>query len=263
MPDVFFQKTKNTLKTDLKDLLSQVGGLKQFIKPGDRVLIKPNFNTADPFPASTDLDFLRAVVELIQAENPKEIIIGEACTFSQSTQKVMTLKQVSKLAKLAHVRIIDFDQARDWVTKEIPQGKYLKKVTLPKILFEVDKLILLPCCKTHSFAAYTGALKLSIGFMSKMDKMMFHTGHLQEKIAELNLLIHPDLVIMDARKCFITKGPASGEVREPQLLLASTSRIQIDQEGMKIISQFEGNDLCNISSDDLVQIKYARELGIK
>jgi uncharacterized protein (DUF362 family) len=70
-----------------------------------------------------------------------------------------------------------------------------------------------------------------------------HLSYLQEKIAELNTLFNVDLIIMDARKCFITRGPAEGEVREPNLILASDDRIAIDVEGIKIIQSFKGNSL--------------------
>jgi uncharacterized protein (DUF362 family) len=62
-------------------------------------------------------------------------------------------------------------------------------------------------------------------------------------MADLNLVIHPDLIIVDGRKCFITGGPFHGEVREPNVVLASGDRIAIDVEGIKIIESFEGAKL--------------------
>jgi len=67
---------------------------------------------------------------------------------------------------------------------------------------------------------------------------------------------------MDARKCFITKGPSEGEMREPDLILASEDRIALDIEGIKIIQSFEGNNLKDINPEELVQIKRAREMGL-
>jgi uncharacterized protein (DUF362 family) len=89
--------------------------------------------------------------------------------------------------------------------------------------------------------------------------------NLQEKIAELNTLFTPDLIIMDARKCFINGGPAEGELKEPNLILASDDRIAIDVEGIKIIQSFKGNSLKNVNPWQLPQIKRAIELevGIK
>jgi len=89
-----------------------------------------------------------------------------------------------------------------------------------------------------------------------------HASHLQEKIAEINAAYKPDLIVMDARKCFITGGPMTGTLREPGLIMASTDRIAIDLDGVKIIQSYEGNDLVGIKPEDLPQIKRALELGI-
>ena len=92
--------------------------------------------------------------------------------------------------------------------------------------------------------------------------MLMHADHLQEKIAEINTAYKPNLIVMDARKCFITNGPMTGEVRMPGLVLASTDRVATDLEGVKIIQSFEGNDLVGIKPEELPQIKRALELGI-
>jgi len=120
----------------------------------------------------------------------------------------------------------------------------------------------LPCLKTHKYAQYSGALKLAVGFMKPTERIGLHLSHIQEKIAELNSLFNVDLIIMDARKCFITKGPAEGEIRKPNLILVSNDRIAIDIEGIKIIQSFEGNSLKNINPWELPQIKRAIELNL-
>lgn len=68
---------------------------------------------------------------------------------------------------------------------------------------------------------------------------------------------------MDARKCFINQGPAQGEVKKPNLLLASTKRIPLDIEGIKIIQSFEGNSLQGIVPKELPQIKSAKRIKIE
>ncbi|HRY60280.1 MAG TPA: DUF362 domain-containing protein [Patescibacteria group bacterium] len=255
--------TKN-LKKDIKSAVDEIGGFSKFIKKGDAVLIKPNFNTADPPPASTDVDFLRHVVELVYDAGAKAVIVGDSSTMMLNTRKVMEEKKVFDLDKNMKYppRIIVFEE-RKWNVKKIKNGKYLKTISVPESLEKVDKLILLPCCKTHMYAGYTGALKISVGFMKPVERVRLHMGHLQEKVAELNTVIHPDLIIMDARKCFITKGPAKGEVREPGLIFASTSRVDIDIEGIKTIQKYEGNSLAGIKPEELTQIKLAKKIGIK
>jgi uncharacterized protein (DUF362 family) len=261
MNKVSRQKAEDDLKQTIIQTVSGIGGLEAFVKSGDVVLLKPNFNTADPFPASTSLDFLKAAVELFYDYGAKLVIVGESSTMTLNTRKVMESLDVFTLQDMERPpRIIVFED-RDWVEKRVPGGKYLKSVLMPDILERVDKLVLLPCLKTHFAAQLTASLKLAVGFMKPHQRVRLHLRNIQEKIAELNLLVHPALIIMDARKCFITRGPSDGEVREPGLILASGDREAIDIEGMKIIQSFEGNSLSGLKPEELSQIKRWRELG--
>jgi len=253
-------KNNNNLKQAIQEAVQGIGGFEKFIKKGDTVFLKPNFNTADPFPASSDSEFLKTVSALTYNHGAKSVILGDSSTMRASTQEVMEELNIFELEKLdPPVQVHNFDKNK-WIKKKIPNAKYLKSVSIPDILDKVDKLILLPCLKTHSWADYTGALKLSVGFMKPSQRVHLHAMHLQEKIAELNTIIHPDLIIMDARKCFITKGPSDGETREPDLILASQDRIALDIEGIKIIQSFPDNNLKDISPEELPQIKRAMEL---
>ncbi len=252
----------NSLKESILTTVKDVGGFERFIETGDVVLLKPNFNTADPFPASTDFEFLKTVVELIYEQGAKLVMIGESSTMTLNTRKVMEQLGIFELLKMkVPPRIYVFEEG-EWVKKEIPNGKHLKSVSVPKLLERPDKMILLPCLKTHSYAQFTGSLKLSVGFMKPSQRVRLHFKNLQEKIAELNKVINPDLIIMDGRKCFINKGPADGEMREPNMLLASDDRAAIDIEGIKIIQSFEGNSLVGIDPQNLPQIKSFREQGV-
>ncbi len=253
---------ENNLKKAISQAVDSIGGFKKFIKKGEVILLKPNFNTADPFPGSTDLEFLRTVVELVYEQDPKIVMLGDSSTMSLNTRDVMEELKIFDLEKMEKPpRIYVFDE-RKWVKKEIPNGKYLKKVYVTEYLDRADKLILLPCLKTHFLSQFTGSLKLSVGFMKPFQRVRLHLRHIQEKIAELNKIINHDLIIMDARKIFINKGPAKGDLREPNLILASADRIAIDVEGIKIIQSYKGNSLKNIDPRELPQIKKAVELGI-
>ncbi len=250
------------LCSSIAEAVGGLGGFSSFIEAGDTVLLKPNFNSADPFPASTDFEFLRCVVQLTLEREPDRIIIGESSALNSSTTKIMDRLGVLELEALSPiVQVIDLKKAK-WVEKKIPGANYLRKVHVPKLLDQVDKIILLPCLKTHFLAQFSGSLKLSVAFMRPRERISLHIRNLQQKIAELNTLIHPDLIIMDARKCFISGGPYKGEVRVPNLLLSSVDRVAIDVEGVRIIQGYPGNSLAQVDPLDIPQIKLAMAIGI-
>jgi len=262
MKKVVKVKFNINLKECIIKSLEPLGGIKNFVKKGDVVLLKPNFNTADPFPASTDYEFLKAVVEIVYSAEPKLVMIGESSTMSLNTKKIMEELKIFDLMNLENPPRIYIFEDYKWIKKEIPDAKYLKAVSITEILNRVDKIIFLPCLKTHKYAQYTGALKLAVGFMKPTERIKLHLSHIQEKIAELNSLFNVNLVIMDARKCFVTEGPSRGKVEEPNFIIASDDRIAIDIEGIKIIQSFKGNSLGKINPYQLPQIKRAIELNL-
>lgn len=250
------------LKESIIKAVNLIGGFESFIHKGDVVFLKPNFNTADPPPASTDIEFLKIIVELIYSFGAKLVMIGDSSTMTLNTRKVMERKGIFDLLEMETPPRIYVLEEEEWSEKEIPMARYLKRVKISSLLERADKLIFLPCLKTHKYAQFTGSLKLSVGLMEPKQRIGLHLSNIQEKIAELNTLVKPTLIIMDARKCFINKGPSSGEVREPNLILASTDRVAIDVEGIKIIQEFKGNSLAGVNPWELPQIKRAVELKI-
>lgn len=262
MRKVSIVTVKDSLKLSIQRSISEIVPIDSLIRKGDAVLLKPNFNTADPFPGSTDPEFLRVVVEIMYEHGAGKVIIGDSSTFRLKTTTVMKDLGIDTFTEMDPApELMDFNKHKRTI-RQIPNGKYQSAVSVPEIFDQVDKIIYLPCLKTHFLAQYTGALKLSIGLMNRKDKISFHVSKLQEKIAELNTVLQPDLVIMDARKCFITGGPGTGEVRKPQKILCSTGRVAIDIEGVKIIQGFTGNSLGDIQPEELPQIRHAIEMGI-
>lgn len=255
-------QASDNLKTTIRDAISELGGLSKFVNVGDKVLIKPNINTADPSPASSDPEFIKAVAELVLEAGASQVIIGESSTFYQNTVKNFEKLKLYDLEKNdARIKVISFDDGK-WLKKKVIGGHFLKTISVPEILDKVDKLIFLPCLKTHYIAKFTGALKLGVGLMKSQERLALHAARTEEKIAELNLVFKPDLIIMDGRVCFIAGGPSKGEIKEANVILTSTSRLAIDLEEIKIIQNFPGNSLANINPEDFVQIKRAREIGI-
>jgi len=162
-------------------------------------------------------------------------------------------------AEEARAEIAPFDEGK-WV-KVSTGGKYLRTVSLPENALAAKKLVYVCCMKTHRWAKFTLSLKLAVGFMKPSERMLLHARNLEEKIADLNLVVHPSLIIMDGRKCFINGGPACGELRNPNVVLASGDRIATDVEAIKVIKSFEGS---NLEADpwNYTQIRRAVELEI-
>jgi len=247
------------LKGNILKAVDLIGGFSKVVERGNEILLKPNFNTGDAPPGSSDPDFVKAVIELLHEHGASKVILGESSMFSLSTRKVLEDTGMLRKAEEAGAEVAPFDEGK-WV-KVSTGGKYLRTVSLPERALEAKKLVYVCCMKTHRWAKFTLSLKLAVGFMKPSERMLLHARNLEEKIADLNLVVHPDLVIMDGRKCFINGGPACGELRNPNVVLASGDRIAMDVEAIKVIENFEG---ANLTADpwSYTQIRRAVELEI-
>lgn len=249
----------SSLKEAILDSVSVIGGFNKVIEKGDEILLKPNFNTADPPPGSNDPDFVKAVIELLYEHGAKKVVLGESAMLRLSTRNVLKETGMLNKAEESGAEVVIFDEGK-W-KKVATGGTYLKNVSLPETALESKKVVYTCCMKTHRFAKFTFSLKLAVGFMKPSERIRLHMRHLEEKIADLNLVVHPHLIIMDGRKCFISGGPASGELRNPGLVLASGDRIALDIEALRTVAAFDGSSLKN-DPWSYTQIRRAVELGL-
>ncbi len=261
-PVVAKVKANEDLRLAIARAIGLMGNLRQVIGRGDRVLVKPNFNSPDPFPAATDLAFLQAVIEIILEADAK-VTIGESSGgVWRPTRKVFNQLGVRELARRLGVELIAFeDRPDDWVSVKV-NGDYLSEVVMPRSAYEADKMVYLPCMKTHNLAAFSGAMKLAFGFVAPGQRRGFHLGHLQEKLAEVNLCWQPDLIIMDGRKAFVSGGPDKGQLVEPGLVLASGDLVAIDVEAMKVLLDYSASNKLAANPWELPQIATASRHGL-
>jgi len=263
MSKVSIVDAKKELKEDIRKAVALIGDFSRFIKKGDTVLVKPNYNSPDAPPASTDIAFLKAVVELIYEAGAKEVTIGESSGMLWfPSRRVLKKAGVFDLSKDIKAKLVCYDDGK--FVKRIfpPEAKYLESIHITEETEKHDKIILVPCMKTHMISRFTMSLKLAVGMISRPDRYKMHLSHIEEKCAEINLLYKPDLIIMDGRKAFATSGPSFGKVVEPRVILASTDRVALDIEGVKILQSYKEKNRLDMPVLELPLIKHAIEIGI-
>ena len=250
------------LKPAVGRCLDLLGGLDRAIHRGERVLVKPNFNSPDPYPGSTDLGFLRAVLELLQ-DIGAEIVVGESAGgLWRPTRNTVNKLGALRLLEEMGVQFIAFDAGEtDWV--EVPiEGEFLQRVTVPKVMYEADRLVYLPGMKTHKYARFTMSLKLSMGFVHPAERLAYHMSNLEQKVAEINLVWQPDLIIMDGRKAFVSGGPEKGELVQPGIILASGDMVAIDVEALRVLQSYGADNRLGRDPFALPQITTALKHGL-
>jgi len=245
------------LHSALARAVDAIGGW-DCVRGAGTVLVKPNYNTAHPPPGSTAPDFLRAALLLLREHGAEKLILGESTSMLKHRQ-VLESAGATPVAQELGIPIVIFDE--DGWESVCVGGRYLGRVRLARALRRADCVVYLCCPKTHHAAQFTGSLKLGMGFVHNWQRTLWHVRRLQEKIAELNTVLKPDLILADMRRTFISGGPAHGEMREPGLVLASHNRVALDVDAMRIIQGFPGHSL-PADPWTLPQVARAVELGL-
>jgi len=167
-----------------------------------------------------------------------------------------------EFARNLGVELVSFEErGNDWVRIRI-DGDYLSSIAMPRSAYEADRLVYLPCLKTHRLARYSGALKLAFGFVDPGERRAFHYRYREEKLGEISLCWQPDLIVMDGRKAFVTGGPQRGEVVDPGLILASGDLVAIDVEAIKVLQSYHAKNRLAGDPWQLPQIATAVRHGL-
>ncbi len=237
---------------------------------GKNVLIKPNFNTADPVPGSTHNETLMALVDETWAMGAKSISLGERSY--ALTREVMDQKGVVPLLEEKDVKIIDFDdlKATDWVEFQPENSHWPNGFRIARPILEAECLIATCCLKTHQFGGvFTMSLKLHVGVVPTfrngyqyMDQL-HRSPHQQKMIAEINQPFSPDLIVLDGIDAFVDGGPMTGKRAKGNVVLASGDRVAIDAAGLAVLKVMGSNpDIMHRKIFEQQQIARAVELGL-
>jgi uncharacterized protein (DUF362 family) len=266
MSKVAFVKTEDR-RIGVKSSISTLG-----IDPvkNKDVLIKPNFNTADPTPGSTHNDTLMALVDEIWDMGAKSICLGERSY--PLTREVMDEKGILPLLKQKDVHVIDFDdlEQKDWVEFKPKDSHWENGFRIARPILEAECLISTCCLKTHQFGGiFTLSLKLHVGVVPTFRHGYQYMGELhqsvyqQEMIAEINQPFSPDIIVLDGIDAFTDGGPATGKRAKGNVFLASTDRVAIDAVGVAVLKTLGSNSaIMKRKIFDQRQIARASDLGI-
>jgi uncharacterized protein (DUF362 family) len=247
---------------------------------GKEVVLKPNFNTSDPAPGSTDISTLRALILSLKGLGAAKIKLAERSGPGPTTRQHMEKIGVFNLAKDLDFEIVNLEEMgpEGWV-RVVPENSHWKNGFLfPRVYREAASIVETCCLKTHQFGGhFTLSLKLAVGmlpgglapggaakegaqpFMNELHGSPFQ----RQMIAEINTAFKPDLIVMDGVEAFVDGGPHKGTRKEAKVVLAGTDRIAIDAVGVAVLRMLGTTpEVSRGRIFDQDQIKRASELGL-
>lgn len=224
--------------------LDHLGGPSRLVRPGQKVLLKPNVMMPKPygFAANTHPEFVRAVVDVFKGAGA-EVWVGESSAGSQAgltlTKRALNASGLDKVAEETGVRLINFDL--DGVVTAKLNNRFAESVPIARAVRDADLVVSLPKLKTHTYAnIITGAVKNLYGCVPGQIKAEFHRRAPRPMefftiIRDIFGSIRPGLAIFDAVEGMEGNGPSGGRPRAVGLVIASVDPIAADAVAAEVI----------------------------
>jgi uncharacterized protein (DUF362 family) len=234
---------------------------------GREVLLKPNFNTADPFPGSTHNDTLIHLLLYLKKMGAKSVTVGER-SGPPDTKDVLKEKGIYDICKRNNVGLINFEElpSDQWIRMKPEKSHWRDGFDIAKPVLDSKCIVATCCLKTHGYGGvFTMSLKLSVGVTHKKNMRELHTSFLsmRKMIAEVNQVYTPSLIVLDGIEAFVDGGPMKGIKKGAKVILAGTDRIAIDAAGLSILKELGSNkDIMGKKIFEQEQIARAVELGL-
>lgn len=236
---------QNEIDESIKRLLSDLGGIKNFIRKGQKVLLKPNVVSGmKPEEAGTTHP---AVIEAVIKElklNDCKVMVGDN-PFSENAIRAMKACGIYDTCKKHDVEIAVFGRK---INAENNDGLVIKEFPLTHYFEEADAIINLPKLKTHSQLYFTGAVKNLYSMMPGPRRGFYHLKYsnmeyFANMLLDLYTLLRKRVVlnIMDGVYGMEGNGPCNGNPKFAGVLAASSDANALDFVMCNLIGLDAGN----------------------
>ncbi len=227
------------------------------IKPHGRTLVKPNLVSAgELFPhAHTRPEFAEGVLWALKdvaGSEMTELAVGERCGITIPTRLAFAESGFdAMLERVPGVKRYLFDECQQFEVKYTHKERLRDFVFTPEPVAKADYFVNIPKFKAHPWTTVTFAMKNYIGIQDDRHRLIDHDHRLNEKIADLQYIIQPQFIAIDA----IIAG--EGRMLTPQpfpmnLIVMGNNQVAFDAVCCAIIG---------IDANTVEHIRFAAERG--
>lgn len=229
-------------------------GFGELIKPGARVLIKPNLigKRAPDLAATTHPAVVAAVVRAVKRFDPARVVIADSPGGIYTRELLRQIYKATGMSEVAEKEGAELNLETGYRELAVPGGLRCKSFNVIDPFFEADVVINVAKLKTHAMTGISAAVKNLFGFVPGLQKPELHFRFPNEPdfcqmIVDLACGIAPAISIIDGIVGMEGNGPTSGEPRHCGVLLGSESPFALDLAAAKVIG-FEPGDVLLLKS---------------
>jgi len=233
--------------------IDAMGGIKKFVREGDKVVVKPNIlHAAEPqYAVTTNPEVIGMIVaQCVSAGASDVLVIDRPTRGADMAYEVTGIGPATKKAG-GRVKIL---ADRDFTEVAIPKGLILKSWPVARDVLNADALINVPIAKQHGVTGLTLGMKNLMGIIGGNRGLIHQDIH--QKLADLSTLIIPSLTVLDATRILVRNGPSGGsldDVVKRDTVVAGIDPVLVDAFG---------TTLFDMQPADIGYIVRAAEMGL-
>lgn len=221
----------------LKAAIKQMGGMSTVVKPGNRVLIKPNMSWASKpeMASNTNPLIVKELAVMCKEAGASSIVITDYTL--QDPQSCLLNAGIQDACKdIPGVSVTTANSDALYKDTEFSNAVTMKKNGVNKEALSADILIAVPIAKTHSATGVSLSMKGMMGLV--WDRRTMHMSNLSSSIVDMCMKdLKADLTVIDASRVLSTNGPGGpGNVLVENTVIVSRDMVAADAYA---ISAFE------------------------
>ena len=226
-----------SIKKAVDQVIEQIGGLEDIIKPGYKVIIKPNLVACPTDRLSggiTRWEVCLAIYEAVQAVGGVPVI-AESSAAGADTELTIAKCGYQELRDKG-IPVIDLkNKVNARCVMPVEDGVVFDKINTWELVRDADAIITVPVMKTHDQTEITLGLKNLKGLLTDVQKKDFHKQGLIEGVVDWCKTLKPVLEIVDGTFGQQGLGPIFGETKEMDLIIGSKDLVACEAVTGKIM----------------------------
>lgn len=243
-PSPLLAAVKGSPATAARRAVDLLGGMGRFVRPGQKVVVKPNigWDRTQEQAANTHPDVVVAVVRMcLEAGAGEVLVFDRTCNDQRLCYRRSGIEAAVAAIADRRVRIVHPDERRYRVVA-IPGGKALTSWEFYEEALATDVFINVPVAKHHGLTVLTLSMKNVMG-VAGGNRGRIHTDF-EDKIVDLNVGRPSHLVVLDATRILVAHGPQGGnlaDVRHPGVVVAGTDVVAVDAYATRFFDKTPGD----------------------
>lgn len=228
--------------------IEAMGGMKRFVKKGQKVVVKPNigWDKTPEYAANTNPILVSEIVKDCLAAGASEVVVFDhTCDEWEGCYKN---SGIAEAAEKAGAKVAFAHDEKYYREVELPLAVKMKNPKIHEAIIDCDVWINVPILKNHGGAKMTISMKNYMGIV--WDRGYLHRHNLQQCIADATTYEkRPVLNIVDAYRIMTQNGPKGKTTDDVQLAKAifmSTDIVAVDTAATKFFSQYREMSLDNL-----------------